>query len=168
MDLSGHLADLVLRDRQARRRRVRLRLLITGALAASILVMALAGQFLPPLHRRAASSGDHVAKDSNHDNVRVEQAAGFGIGQSVVEARQAVVSLSEQWAERAKNQAKALLPVDVDVDAVPNMAASLEPAAQSLQKVGQGALDSLEPLAMSARRALNYFVSELPVFDDQR
>jgi predicted anti-sigma-YlaC factor YlaD len=165
--LSERLARMVLQDREVRRRRVRLRLGVTAALAASILVMALVGQFLPPLRHSTGSGHQRIAKENNEVGFGTDKADAFPpLGQSIEDARQAVVSLSELWAERAKKQATILLPADVDVGPIPSMTASLEPAAQSLQKVGQGALDSMEPVAMSARRALTYFLSELPVFDE--
>ena len=60
-------------------------------------------------------------------------------------ARQAFTSLSEQWLQRAKEQAQVLFaaanPVDIaGAPNLPDVALSLEPAAQSLQKAGQGAL----------------------------
>jgi hypothetical protein len=172
MNLSQRLAALVLEDRRTRRRRVRLRLAITAALAASVLVMALGGHFLPPVPRSTTSGLKHIARESTKEaSIPIEKAdASPRIGKSVEEARQAFASLSERWAERAKEQTKVFLsaatPIDIDMNKLSNVAVSLEPAAQSLQKAGQGALESLEPVAMSARRALTYFLNELPVFEE--
>src|SRR5437762_1999196 len=64
-DLARRLTALALEDRRVRRRRVRVRLLVTAALAASILIMALVGPFLPPLPRSATSKD--MARENNKD-----------------------------------------------------------------------------------------------------
>src|SRR5438132_4561275 len=110
MNLSQRLTALVLEDRRVRRRRLRLRLAVTTALAAAILVMALAGPFLPPLPPSTSPGPGHLANENKGISVPVQKAdASPRFEKSVEGVRQAFASLSEQWLERAKEQAQGLL-----------------------------------------------------------
>jgi hypothetical protein len=156
-DFSQRMTVMVLRDR---RQRKRLRLVVTAALAASLLIMALAGYFV---------SGPGPVAKVNIEKMRIDHPDQMPhLAQSVDDTRQAFASLSERWAEHAREQTKNFLaaakPIDIPgVDFLQDMAEPLEPAAQSLQQAGQGVAESLQPVTTSAGRALAYLLRDLPV-----
>jgi hypothetical protein len=160
-DFSQRMTVMVLRDR---RHRKRLRLVATAALAASFLMMALAGYFV---------SGPGPVAKVNNEKMRIDHPDQLPhLAQSVNDTRQAFASLSERWAEHVREQTKTFLaaarPVDIPgVDFLQDMAEPLEPAAQSLQQAGQGVAEGLQPVTTSAGRALAYLLRDLPapVFD---
>jgi hypothetical protein len=170
MDFTKRLAAAVMKDRQLRRGRRRVRLVITAALAACLLIMTFAGYALLPVHRDTDFHPEIVAKKDSQENVR-KATTPPRLTQSVDEARQAFASLSERWAENAQKQTKLLLAAtplpmsEIDVLPAGSAALELEPAAKSLQQAGQGVADTLQPVAQTARRAVAYFVRDLPVFE---
>jgi hypothetical protein len=160
-DLAGRVLERVLADRVSRRRRSRLKWLVTTALAASIAVMVLAGRFLPVRHKPTVPD---IAKKGITAPV---EPAPVALGQSMDDARQAVAAMSGRWAARAKEQTKALFSStleDLKLPALPE-ASPLQPAAQSLQQAGQSVAEGLQPMAQTARRALAYFAKEVPVLE---
>jgi predicted anti-sigma-YlaC factor YlaD len=165
---SERMTALVLKDRQARRRRVRARLLVTAALAACVLLMALAANLLPRSGERKHQPGPLA-----HDGVKTDEAAhGHALDESVADARAAVVSLSERWTDQAKAQGKVIVSAAnaltfPDMPQVLEQAEplNLEPAARSLKNAGQEVAMTLEPVTRTARRAFAYFVNELPALE---
>ena len=168
-DFSQRLTGLVLEDRRIRKNRLHRRLRITKALAASILIMAVAGYFLLPIPPSTPHS-DPFAKENQRpapENV----AAGPQLAQSVDDARQGFTALSGRWADQAKEQTKMLIAAapSFAIPGIDSYAAplDLEPAAQSLQQAGQAVTDGLKPVAKTTQRAFTYFIRELPVLDEK-
>lgn len=170
-NFTQRLTGLVLEDRRLRLERNRRRWLVTAALAACLLVMALAGYFLLPVPRPtiAPPAMAHEIKQDEQPP-RDVAAVALPLTKSADDARHAVTALSERWADKAREQTKQFLaaatPVDVpDIDHFPELAEplDLEPAVQSLRLAGAGLAVGLEPVAQNARRALAYFFRELPV-----
>jgi len=179
LDFSKRMTGLVLADRRSRRRRVRLRLVITAALAACVLVMALAGDFLLPVPRSVPSRPNPLANDSKKETPEIapinDPEESPHLAQSVANARDALVSISERWADNAREQTRILVSAAnaIEVPGIDNLPErtgpfELEPAAQALQQTGQGVAESLQPVTKSARRAFAYFVRELPVLEGYR
>ncbi len=134
--------------------------------------MILAANFLLPVSRRVLTSNDPISKENKQRKVAVPNAeAAPRLAQSVDEARQAFTSLSERWTENAQKQTKLLLPTQpiqiAGLEGEQGSAFELEPAAKSLQQAGKAVADNLQPMATTARRALAYFIRELPSFDSQ-
>jgi len=98
------------------------------------------------------------------------------LGQSALEARSAVAALTDGLAAKTRTQARLLwtaaTPFDpVSTGAFPTvgeMEQPLEPAAQSLRESGRGVSDSLAAVTSSARRAVSYFLRELPPLQNER
>jgi hypothetical protein len=167
VDFAKGMTALVLEDRRSRRQRRRTRLFVTGALAASLIVMTLAGYFLSPNSRIASVHDDSPAKRPKLPTPNPEVTP--RLAQSVDEARQAFAALSERFTENAQKQTKLLLPMQpMQIAGIEDGQASsldLEPAAKSLQQAGKAVAENLQPVATTARRAIAYFVRELPLFD---
>ena len=170
VDFTKRLTAGVMHDRRLRRGRRRVRLEITAALAACLLIMTFAGYFLLPVHRDTDSHAEIVAKKEGQEHSD-KATAPPRLTQSVEEARHAFASLSERWADNAQKQTKMLLAAtplhmsEIDVLSAKAAALELEPAAKSLQQAGQGVADTLQPVAQTARRAVAYFAREVPVFE---
>jgi hypothetical protein len=161
--MAGQIVANVLADRRARRSRMRVRLTTTVALAASLLLAALAGYLWLPTPKPNPPSD--IAKENV---VPVQQGPVIGeapsLTRSVEEARAAVASLTEKITGKGKEQARLWWPAPVALPPV-NLEQPLDPAAQSLRQTGQGVSESLQTVAQSARRAVSYFVRELPPLD---
>jgi hypothetical protein len=85
---------------------------------------------------------------------------------AVGEAGSAVVSLTSRTADEAVGHTRLLLPV-VSSPTLPdlNLPAPLEPAVGPLREASQGVSAGLEPVATSARRAVDLFLRDLPPMD---
>ncbi len=82
--------------------------------------------------------------------------------QAVAEAREAVASLTSRTADQAVGQTRFLLPA-VSGPALPGL--DLPPAdspARELRAAGEGLTAGLDPVASSARRAVDLFFRDLP------
>lgn len=168
--LATRIVAAALADRSRRRQRARLRGYVTFALAASVLILMLAGHFLPT----PQDGGTDLAKsDPPRPKVTPPQPTPPpppALAKSADEARQAVAQLTERVADQTREQAKILLamanPLERAPLQVPSMnEAPLEPATKSIREAGERVADGIEPVARTARRAWNYFVKELPVYD---
>jgi hypothetical protein len=162
--LTQRIVASVLADRQARRIRLRLRLATTLALAASLLFAALAGYiWLPKPKPTAPDMAGKRIEPRPQPDVVVDSPS---LAKSVEEAREAVASLTEKIADKSKEQARLWWPAaSIDLAGalpVSKLEQPLAPAAQSLRHTGQGVSEGLQTVAQSARRALSYFVRELP------
>ena len=172
-ELTQRLTAALLKERRAQVRRMRVRLVVTVALAASLLLMALVGNFLPPVAKN--KDQQPIVKIDKTDPVVPEEKieAAPPLGRSVDQARHAFAALTERLADRAKVNTRLLLapatPAEVELPPIVPMPEitnlELENAAVSLRQAGQEVADSLQPMAKTARRALDYFVRELPVLE---
>lgn len=169
-DFAKRMALLVMDDRRLRVRRRRMHVLVTGALAASLLMMMLAGYFLLPVARNTSTHNGAIAKKHADDKAPVARTDHAPrLDETVNEARHAFASLSERFTANAQKQTKLLLPARplqiAGIDGNQGPALALEPAAQSLRQAGQAVAGNFEPVANTARRAIAYFVRELPALD---
>jgi hypothetical protein len=176
LDLSGRLVAAVLRDRQHRQQRTRARVRITFALAASILLMALAGYFLLPERRgdNFGPPGPEIARNVPFPEV---EEPGQPLAKSVAEARDAVMSLKDRLTEETKDQARMIIAAAPQ--SMPSLPEAkelneltspepLDPATQPLLQAGQGVSQGLQTVAGSARRAVGFFFKELPLADGRQ
>lgn len=160
--LATRIVAAALRDREVRQRRVRLRIYVTAALAASILVLLFSGYLLPPSGKKQETP---IVKQDAAPPVDAPKLAA-----RADDARQAVAQLTERVADQTREQAKLLLamgnPLELaQIAAWPvlnELEEPLDPATRSLREATQTVA---EPMARTARGAWNYFVKELPMFD---
>jgi hypothetical protein len=141
------------RERSAWRRR-----LTTLALAASLLLASLGGY---ALWSRLASGGrqppDSVPEESGGSRPPLAQAP--SLRESVTEVGALVTSLGRRTMDQSRPLWPVMLPPGFDEL---NFEQPLEPPAQGLLEAGQGVATGLEPVADSARRALDLFRREVP------
>ena len=149
-DLAPRILARVLADRQARREKFRRRVWTTAALAACLMLMALAGYLWFPNKNK-----ELAIKPQDK-----EPPAGPSLGESVEQARLAFTSLTGRLTDKSKEQvilllSAAKLPSSMGLPEQP-----LDP--QTLSQTGQGVSEGIQTVAQSARRAVDYFLRELP------
>lgn len=152
VDLAQRITHGILRDRARRRRRQQL---APALLAASLLLVV--GLYVI-LTRRP---NDGVRNDV------VEHRTNFpnSLQQSLEEAGLAVVSLTYRTASETADQTRLLLPAampDAPVADMKVLQQSITSTGPSLEDAKQGMLAGLEPVTLSARRAVDLFLRELP------
>ena len=169
---SNRVVSAVLADGKvvARRRTQRVRSFLLVTLAASVL-LALGGVWAlseaGPLHKlivretpapTPVEPPNTVAKDST-------PAPPISLRDSLQEASTAVASLTRRTADETMAPTRKLISSQIEAPslvAVDELPKAIDPAAQSLQEVRQGAAAGLEPMAASARRAFSMFLREVP------
>jgi len=162
-----HFADRVVRrllsDRQARRSRRR-RWLVVTALAASLLLAVSAGYYWFG-NRDAHPTIVELAPLADGGNKAPEQRTPTpSPRESVADAGLAVASLSRKAKDETVEQTMLLWPVastPLSFEGL-DLQTPLEPPSQSLREAGQNVSSGLEPVANSARRAMNLFWRDLP------
>jgi predicted anti-sigma-YlaC factor YlaD len=169
--LTATVVAAALSDRRRRQHVMRVRVLVTAALAASVLLLLYMGYLLPS---RPTPHQDKIADKGQQPDPAPPQAADAParLTRSADDARQAVTALTERVADTTRSQAKLLLavanPLELTPMGLPDLRdwdEPLDPAARSLQEAGQGVAEGIEPMTRTARRAWDYLVKELPVFD---
>jgi predicted anti-sigma-YlaC factor YlaD len=162
--LSDLIVARVLADRQARRIRWRRRVTTTVALAASLLLAALAGYLWLPVSKNDGRDKlvDVKKAPERQEAPEIVATGAPSLTRSVEEARLAVAALTEKIADKSKEQARLWWPLDVAGLPEVKLDPPLDPAAQSLRQTGQGMSEGLQTVAQSARRAVSYFLRELP------
>jgi hypothetical protein len=145
----------------ARRRRQRLRyVLAAGTLAAGLLLTVFAAYFYP---RPEPHLGRQNRLVQGGQPRPIE--APPSIEGSFKEGSWAVVNLTRRLADETMGQTRVLLPDTLpdalvgDTELVQDV---LEPPAQSLREVRHGVVAGLEPVATSARRAVDLFLRQIP------
>jgi hypothetical protein len=94
--------------------------------------------------------------------------AALSLHRSLQEAGLAVVALTRRTADETMGQTRLLLPASVPQASLGNAQEweqALERPAQSLREIGESVSAGLEPVAISARRAVGFFYRELPAVE---
>ena len=146
-ELSERIVQSAIVDR--RRRRMTRLAAIGAALAASVVVAVLV--FRPPTAPEAKNGAVAIVPAPKIDPE--PPAAPKPLGDSVSEARDAIVSLANRTASETRDQSALLLP-NPKMPEAPPASGGLEPLADART----GAARSVQPMRDSARRALNLFV----------
>lgn len=184
-DFAQRMTRNVLRDRQHRQARMRRRVWLTVGLAASILLTVWAGSvWLPRRHEPAplvdghktpptAQPPQHGAaegKPKSNDSDLPSKKQGdepAPLARTMDEARSNVVAGLARLADQTKEQARLFVP-PMELPSFPMEARvddPLDPAAQSLLQAGQGVTEGFGTVSRSARRAVSFFMNELPTLD---
>lgn len=152
-DLADRISALVIRKRLTRPR-ARRRVTIPLALAACLFV-ALAVRLYWSRHPADPTPGPGpIAQQPDAEPVDLRG--------SVAEAGGAVVALTTRTADEAVGQTRWLLP-PVPSPSLVTSPAPLEPPVRALREAGAGVGVGLEPVAGSARRAVDLFLRDLPM-----
>jgi hypothetical protein len=170
-NLTQRIVAGVLQDRHTRRLALRRRLYVTLALAASILIMALAGYiWLPPAKERPDPTTIAKEKSSPSPNPGPQDAPPVepSLGAMVEEYRADLAALPGKLADKTEPVRQFLVaanPMDLipPMPTVPNMEEPLEPAVQSLRHTTQGISEGIQTVAGRTRQAFSYFAKLSPI-----
>jgi anti-sigma factor RsiW len=159
-DFAERVAARIVADNFNRRRQRRR--WFAAALAASLLLAISAGyRWFNSNEPNPVKPGPVADADNNAPR---ESAITSSSREKVTGAGEAVASLSRKATEETVEQTRLLWPVataPLSFDGI-DLQTPLEPPAQSLREAGQSVSSGLEPVASSARRAMNLFWRDLP------
>ncbi len=158
-DLTQRIVVGVLHERRGRQHVRRLELIT--AVAASLVLVVYTGSLWRHSKVAPVVPGPVVQVEPP-----VLSAAPVSLQRQVEEAGLAVVSLTWRTADETVSQTRLFFPsiglLPADTENPPRAETLLDPPVQSLREVGQGVSAGLEPVAVSARRAVNRFLHDLP------
>ncbi len=160
VNFAQRMASRVLRDRVQRQQRLRRRLFVTAALAASVLVLFLFSTWSSP---RPDGPGP-VAPLAKQDDAR-KPAPEVPLPKQD-DTRQAFASYSERIMGKTREHAQVLLAAANPLEQLPaGTLPDLDPAAESLLQAGKDVTESVQTVTHSARRAFDYFAREIPMWE---
>jgi hypothetical protein len=172
---SAGLAERICRQllvERSRAQRFR-RLLVTSAVAASLLLAS----FIMYRASPSLSLAEQLARPSIPAQFRGPRSS-TSLHDTLEEARLAIVALTRRTADDVSASGVALAPRGLgslpqprsltgETDEVEKvLGQALEPSAQSLQVLRRDMVASLEPMALSARRALDFFWHEISAMEN--
>lgn len=150
-------------DRTRRLRRSRMRWTAIIGMAACVLVMIMAGQFLTRAPKHSPQTSPPIAER--------KQPPAILLAPRAEEARQAVAGLTGRLAEETREQARMFWSVAA-IDRIPPMEGfdprdPLDPAKESLKETGRQVSEGFEPVTRTARQAFAFLTREFSVLDRQ-
>jgi Putative zinc-finger len=159
-DLADRITGRVLAERRSRLAwRGRLRTAV--ALAAGVLLMLIMGRSRPPDPPPAPNPPPVAVAPAEPDRPPES------LRDSMAEAGSAVVDLTRRTADETVGQGRLLLPVVVAQAERSDggRPGPMDPPLRSLRTAGQGVSSGLEPIADSARRAVDLFFHDIPAME---
>lgn len=159
------LAAQVIRDRRHRREKMRRRVFLTVALAASVMViLLLAYQWMP---RTGPQQKQDIAKEQPKKQLPPKIAPeAKHVAKHVAkhEPRNALTAMTERWADTTRDHAQVVL-VGTNLDAVEKLPAvnELPMIDPSVREAGQEVSDGVRTVTRNARKAFDFFARELPM-----
>lgn len=177
-DLTERIVNRVLAERQ-NQVRFRRRLVGAAALAASLLLMVGFGLLRQRFQDGQPGPALVDEKEMDHQPATIQpEPRGIqprekqanplpvaSLNQNVEEAGSALVALVTRTADQTVAEGRKLLPEPMATPTMPTGSGwqgQLKPPARSLQEASEVVTSGLEPVATSARRAVNLFWKELP------
>jgi predicted anti-sigma-YlaC factor YlaD len=155
-NLSKQIVEKVLAQHGRETNRRRMRRWATVAAAASILVSIFLG-YSGIFFKTQSVVELSIARNSGGK-------ASASLEKNVEEAGSALVGLFSRTTTEAFQQGRDLLPDSVSLSALPDVVvlqSSLNPPVETFRVAGQGVSTGLEPIATSARRAINLFLQDI-------
>ncbi len=154
------LAAAVIRDRRRRRERTRRGVLLTVALAASImLILLLAYQWIPRQEPQQESPNPGIVKKEQPKSAPPKESSIV----KNVEKRTALTEFTERLADTTRDHAQVVL-VGTNLDAVEKLPVNELPMIDpSVREAGQEVSDGVRTVTRNARKALDFFARELPM-----
>ena len=154
------LVAQVMQDRRQRLQKIRRRVFVTMALAASVLVMLmLAYYWLPPLSRnnepQPKSPFVEVPKEKPLPKEPKES--------KKQEPRNALTALTDRWADTTRDHAKVVM-VAANLDGMDRLpAVGALAVSPSVRDAGQEVSDGVQTVTRNARKAFDFLARELPM-----
>ena len=159
--LTPHFAEAltadVLLDRRQRQGKMRRRVFVTMALAASVMLMLAAAYYWVP--REQSTPRQQMVKEAPSKMVVPPP-----IEEKKTQPRHALTALTERWADATRDHAKVVLVAanldGVDQLAVVNDLPGIDPG---IREAGQEVTDGVRAVTRNARKAFDFFARELPM-----
>ncbi|MSU77809.1 MAG: hypothetical protein EXS16_06905 [Gemmataceae bacterium] len=159
VDFAKRTAAMVLGDRRERRRKVRSRLFITAALAASVIVMVLFAYAMLP-RSPMPKGNDGLAKQ---DAIKIEEKKKETPPTKSVEKQperpSAIAALPTRWVDATRDHAKVVLAA-ANFDSVASL--PIDPTAT---EAAQEMSDGVRTVTLNTRKAFDFFAREFPMPD---
>jgi len=149
----------VMQDRRQRRDKLRRRVLVTTALAASVLAILLLSTFWLP---RSPQDGMSLVLD--RPKIVVPPIKEKIPDEIVPEPRSPLSPLMDRWADATRDHAKVVL-LAANLNAMENLPVvdNLPPIDPGVREASQEVSDGVRTVTRNARRALNFFAREIPM-----
>jgi hypothetical protein len=163
-DFAQRLTATVLEDRKLRRDKLRRQVLVTAALAASVLFLLLMGYYWFP---RPGNNEFTKARPDELPNKRIEPAPLPQIQPKPPrkqEPRNALASLTERWVDQTRDHYTVVL-VAANLDTVEKLPAvnELPPLDPGVREAGQEVSEGVRTVTRNARLAFDFFAREVPM-----
>lgn len=159
--LARDLAAQVIHDRIKRRQKMRRRVLVTMALAASVLLILLtAYQWLP----RSQPNPQHAPPELAKKAPAFKELPPLTKQADDARPRGAFTALTERWADTTRDHAQVVL-VGTSLDAVEKLPDELPMIDPGVREAGQEVSDGVRTVTRNARKAFDFFARELPMPD---
>jgi hypothetical protein len=158
------LASQIVHERKQRRDKLRRRIVLTLALAASVMLLLVAAfRWIPRPGPHEKHPGHEIAKDNNKSapplkNVPPEKTP----EPKRNEPRNALTQLTDRIADTTRDHAQVVL-VGTNLDAVEKLPADLPMIDPSMREAGQEVSDSVRSVTRTTRKAFDFFARELPM-----
>ena len=146
----------VMHDRRQRQQKMRRRVFVTMALAASLLFTLMVVYYWVPRAGNSDSAKEKLVKDTwkkeglapNHEPKTLPKKE---------EPRNVFSALTDRWADTTREHAK-VLAAAAKIDAIEKL-----PAVGELPEAGQEVSDGVQAVTRNARKAFDFFARELPM-----
>jgi len=177
-DLSRSIVAKALQDRVERRLKFQRRLRLTVALAASILIMVIAGYIFEPGPKKDNGNGVVAKQEAPATDPRKQEAppekskedSTPALAKALDEAKGTMAALTGKLTDQTRESAKRLITAATPTLELPPMGTGILPeesidATASVLKAGQEISDGIQPVTRSARRAMDFFLREMSTFE---
>lgn len=177
-DVSRSIVAKALKDRVSRRLKFQRRLRLTIALAASILIMVIAGYIFEPKPARENENGPVAKQDTPLPETRMQEPpkaeqkkdAAPALAKTLDEATDTMAALTGKLTDQTRESAKRLFAAATPTLELPPMGSGILPdesidATASVLKAGQEISEGIQPVTRTARRAMDFFMREMSTFE---
>jgi hypothetical protein len=155
------IAATIINDRRQRRDKMRGRVLVTMALAASVLLMLFMAYYWIPRPNENTS----VAKDGpKNEQPAPRKEKPPEVEEKKQEPRSPLTPLMDRWADATRNHAKVVF-VGTNLDAMEKLQSveNLGPMDPGVLEASQEVSDGVRTVTRNARKAFDFFARELPM-----
>jgi hypothetical protein len=147
----------VLRDRARRRDKMRRRVTVTMALAASVLLMLLAGYYFLPRTNQPGGAKEQIV-DNQKPVTPPPKDANQPADTEKPDSRQALIALPDRLADTTRDHARVVMAA-ASIDGMDKLPVADLPADSSVHEMSSG----VSAVTRNTRRAFDFFARELPM-----
>jgi hypothetical protein len=163
-DFAQWMVVQVMRDRKNRQQKIRRRVFVTMALAASVLLMLMLAYYrLPPTRNEGPAPKPPIALDQPKNVPRQPKPPDEPRDFQKQDPRSPVTAWTNRLADTTREHAKVVL-VAANLDAMDRLPAVDDlPMNPGVREAGQEVSDGVRTVTRNARKAFDFFARELPM-----